>query len=145
MSRYTLKKIITTGGECETKLKNADLAGLITLGLSSDGHPTLDAKHISAAIEDLDLGCDGVSGTLLDALSSVFKDKVVSAVSDAAKGALVPAIQSASKSLQKVDLDIPITNKFAEVRFELSTKPNVTASWVTVEALGQAFLSCFFS
>ena len=58
------------------QLKDVDVNGKITIGLSSDGHPTLSIDKVAANVGDIDLGCKGVSGSLLDALADVFKDKV---------------------------------------------------------------------
>jgi hypothetical protein len=140
-SRYVLHKIVSTGGECETKLKDADLSTLVTFGVSADGHPTLSATDEAASVGNLDLGCSGVSGSLLDALSDVFKGAVIKAVTDAAKSALSPAIAQVSQSLGKTNLDVAISGGFSEVRFDFAAAPTVAAGWISAQTFGACILS----
>jgi hypothetical protein len=135
-SRYVLKKIISTGGECESDLKHGDISGLIEIGVSSEGHPVLSLENAAASVQDINLGCKGVSGSLLDALSAVFKKKILDSVGDAVKGLLAPQVKTISDDLAKVNLDIPITNNFAEVRFDLATTPTIDANYISVQTLG---------
>ena len=78
--RYVLHDIISTGGECDSKLSDADLSATIAIGLSSDGHPTISASNVGVGVAKFDLGCsvraliDNSSplfGVLLDRLARV--------------------------------------------------------------------------
>lgn len=135
-SRYDLHKIISTGGECDSTVHHATLTGNVAIGISSDGHPTLSIDDVEASIDDVDLGCKGISGSILDAFADVFKKSVLDALRDAATGAVPPAIKQISDNLAKVQLDIPITNNFAEIRFDLSAAPAITANAIAAPTLG---------
>ena len=135
-SHVTAHYIISTGATCDSKLKDGTVTVGIKVDVGSDGHPTLKSDNVDVSIDSVDLGCDGFAGTIMDALTKVFKDKVIGEISDAVKKAMPDAIDQLSKTLDGVALDIPFTNDFAEIRFELSAAPDVEAEYVSVPVLG---------
>ena len=137
-SHVKLHKIISTSCTCDSKLKNAAIGIDVAIGVGSDGHPTLTASSTTSALSDIDLDCDGVAGSILDALAWAFKSKVVDEMQSAVATAMPQAVQKLSQRVANVSLDLPLSTKdnFAEIRFDLATAPTVAAGYIGVPTLG---------
>ena len=95
---------------------------------ASNGKPTISSSDLSADLGDFSLGCSGISGAVINVVEDVFKDTIVNLIGSAATSALNQVVEQGNQALSKLNMDIPITDSYALVRFDLTSAPAVVGS-----------------
>jgi hypothetical protein len=129
------KSIISGSGICESKIYVNAIQAKMHLGEASGRLAPMPSGKIEADIDKFDLNCDGVSGAVLNLLQEGFKDHITSALETSIQTGVLMAEEAVGGALANITLDVPITDGFAELRFDLVSQPNVSSDSVTATLL----------
>eukprot|EP00039_Didymoeca_costata_P020657 m.342035 g.342035 ORF g.342035 m.342035 type:complete len:475 (+) comp20830_c0_seq1:103-1527(+) len=127
--------IIHTGGECDFQLKGAELS--VSAVLEGDnGKLKLGNTDADVSAKELEPSCDGVSGAIINVIVKLFNSEISDELGKLGKTAILQALNSyVGPALSKIDLDFPITDDFALVRFDVN-KVTFTSQLFSASLLG---------
>ena len=114
--------------ECGTQLKDLDIQSSIAMG-ASGGKPTIQGSDTKCEIGDFVLGCDGISGAVINVVKEIFKDKIINTIEDMMTSALKSVISRGNDELSQLNMEVPLTNDYALIRFDLTQPPAVISDY----------------
>jgi len=118
---------VSGAGKCESKIKVSKLETKVHVGAAGGKPAITPSGNVDVEIGDTDMGCDGLSGAAVNLVNDLFQDKIITALQAQAQQAIVLGIQAVGKALGGFSLDVPITDGFGTLRFDLTGQPNVTS------------------
>lgn len=127
-------KFVRDHGKCGLKIKTGSIGYILNLG-HKDGHPTVKADDVQATFHDLDVGCSGVTGALINGISLLFKGRILDALKNIVAGQLKDIAKRANDGLANIAMTLPIDD-YAVMRYDLVQDPQLDKS-IAVAILGK--------
>jgi hypothetical protein len=132
--RYKVKEIITLQGACDMKIKHSSAKASVSAS-ASDGKIHLGDVQAGINLGDLDTGCHGITGSIINLLSNLFRSEITSTIKNAGDSALKNVIKnSLGKALSGLTWNIPF-NDGVEANFSPMAVVSTSASF-SLEAAG---------